>query len=150
MNSVTFHVPGKPQGKARARTVHNKNIGHSVSYTPEKDLLYENLIKAMYINAAKGTKFDKEIPVALRIVARFEPPKSASKKKTQQMLAGEIPVLKKPDMDNIVKVVADALNGVAYRDDTQIVFVAAKKTYSAEEGLDVIVEKYSPCNSQEK
>ena len=67
MNSVTFHVPGKPQGKARAKTVHNKNIGHSVSYTPEKDLLYENLIKAMYINAAKGTKFDKEIPVALRI-----------------------------------------------------------------------------------
>ena len=54
MNSVTFHVPGKPQGKARAKTVHNKNIGHSVSYTPEKDLLYENLIKAMYINAAKG------------------------------------------------------------------------------------------------
>lgn len=142
MKSVIFHVPGKPQGKARARTVYNKNLSHSVSYTPENDLLYENLIKAMYINAAKGTKFDKEIPVALRIVARFEPPKSTSKKKTQQMLAGEIPVLKKPDMDNIVKVVADALNGVAYRDDTQIVFVAAKKTYSAEEGLDVIVEEY--------
>ena len=81
MKSVTFHVPGKPQGKARARTVHNKNIGHSVSYTPEKDLLYENLIKAMYITAAKGTKFDKDIPVALRIVARFEPLKSTSKKK---------------------------------------------------------------------
>lgn len=100
MNSVTFHVPGKPQGKARARTVHNKNIGHSVSYTPEKDLLYENLIKAMYINAAKGTKFDKEIPVALRIVARFEPPKSTSKKKVQQMLAGELHVMKKLKQQN--------------------------------------------------
>lgn len=148
MNSVQFHVPGKPQGKARARTVHNKNIGHSVSYTPENDLLYENLIKTMYIHAAKGTKFDKEIPVALRIVARFEPPKSTSKKKTQQMLSGEIPVIKKPDIDNIVKVIADALNGVAYRDDTQIVFVAVKKAYSAEEGLDVTVEEYK-TESQE-
>lgn len=51
--------------------------------------------------------------------------------------------LKKPDMDNIVKVVADALNGVAYNDDTQIVLVSAKKAYSAIEGLDVTVEEYS-------
>ena len=103
---------------------------------------YENLIKAMYITAAKGTRFEKEIPIALRIVARFEPPKSTSKKKQQQMISGELHVMKKPDIDNIVKVVADALNGVAYKDDTQIVFVAAKKAYSAEEGLDVIVEEY--------
>ena len=113
MKSVSFHVPGKPQGKARARTVYNKNLGHSISYTPENDLLYENLIKAMYITAAKGTRFDKDIPVALRIVARFEPQKSTSKKKAKQMLEGEIHVMKKPDVDNIVKVVADALNGVA-------------------------------------
>ena len=112
MKSVTFHVPGKPQGKARARTVYNKSVGHSVSYTPENDLLYENLIKAMYITAAKGTRFEKEIPIALRIVARFEPPKSTSKKKQQQMISGELHVMKKPDIDNIVKVVADALNGV--------------------------------------
>lgn len=150
MKSVFFHVPGKPQGKARARTVYNKTMGHSVSYTPENDLLYENLIKTMYIRAARGTKFEKDVPVSLRIVARFEPPKSTSKKKTQQMLSGEIQVMKKPDIDNIVKVIADALNGVAYRDDTQIVFVAAKKAYSAEEGLDVIVEEYNPGMCQEK
>lgn len=42
MNAVTFYVPGKPQGKARARTFYNKNVGHSTSYTPENDLLYEN------------------------------------------------------------------------------------------------------------
>ena len=42
MESVTFHVPGKPQGKARAKTVRNKYTGNTMSYTPEKDLLYEN------------------------------------------------------------------------------------------------------------
>lgn len=142
MQSVTFHVPGKPQGKARARTVYNKNIGRSVSYTPENDLLYENLIKTMYIQSAKGQVFDKEIPVKLCIIARFIPAKSTSKKKQQQMLAGEILPLKKPDVDNIVKVVADSLNGVAYHDDTQIANVVAEKVYSSTEGLDITVEEY--------
>ena len=139
MKSVIFHVPGKPQGKARARTVYNKNLSHSVSYTPENDLLYENLIKAMYITAAKGTKFDKDIPVALRIVARFEPPKSTSKKKVQQMLAGELHVMKKPDIDNVVKVYADALNHLAYHDDSQVVSITCEKYYSEEPRVEVIL-----------
>ena len=58
------------------------------------------------------------------------------------MLEGRELPLKKPDMDNIVKVVADALNGAAYHDDTQIVYVNAKKCYSAMEGLDITVEEY--------
>lgn len=143
MASVTFQVPGKPQGKARARTVYNSHLKHSVSYTPDNDLLYENLIKTLYMQAADGFRFEKGTPVSLRIVARFEPPKSASRKRQQQMLAGELPPLKKPDIDNIVKVVADALNGVAYHDDTQIIFTVAKKAYSAVEGLDITVEEYS-------
>lgn len=52
MRSVTFQVPGKPQGKARARTVMSKKLGHSVSYTPENDLLYENLIKSRFLDQA--------------------------------------------------------------------------------------------------
>lgn len=143
MQSVSFHVPGKPQGKARARTVHNKALGHSISYTPENDLLYENLIKTLYMQAADGARFEKETPVTLRIIARFEPPKSASKKRRQQMLEGELLPLKKPDIDNIVKVVADALNGAAYHDDTQIIFAVAKKVYSAVAGLDITVEEYT-------
>lgn len=142
MQSVTFQVPGKPQGKARARTVYNKHLKQSISYTPEGDLLYENLIKTLYVQAAEGIRFERGTPVTLRIIARFEPPKSVSKKRQRLMLEGEIPVLKKPDIDNIVKVVADALNGAAYHDDTQIIFIVAKKAYSAEEGLDITVEEY--------
>lgn len=143
MRSVTFQVPGKPQGKARARTVMNKALGHSVSYTPESDLLYENLIKSRFLDQADGFYLETGTPVTLRIVARFMPPASTSKKKQKQMLEGEILPLKKPDMDNIVKVVADALNGVAYHDDTQVILVSAKKAYSAMEGLDITVEEYS-------
>ena len=143
MRSVTFQVPGKPQGKARARTFYSQSAGRHMSHTPDRTVLYENLIKDHFLNHADGFYLERGIPVALRIVARFLPPKSTAKKKQQQMLEGEILPLKKPDMDNIVKVVADALNGVAYHDDTQIVLVSAKKAYSAVEGLDITVEEYT-------
>ena len=66
-----------------------------------------------------------------------------SKKRRLDMLEGKELPLKKPDMDNIVKVVADALNGVAYHDDTQIALIVAKKAYSAIEGLDISIEEYA-------
>ena len=142
MQSVTFHVPGKPQGKARARTFYNPAAGKHVSHTPDNTVLYENLIKGQFLSQSDGFYLERGMPAALRIVARFLPPKSTAKKKQRQMLEGEILPLKKPDMDNIGKVVADALNGVAYHDDTQIVLVSAKKAYSAIEGLDITVEEY--------
>ena len=143
MRSVTFQVPGKPHGKARARTYYNPAAKKHVSHTPDNTVLYENLIKDQFLNHADGFYMERGIPVTLRIVARFLPPKSVSKKKQKQMLEGEILPLKKPDMDNIVKVVADALNGVAYQDDKQVILVSAKKAYSAMEGLDITVEEYS-------
>lgn len=142
MKTVTFHVPGKPQGKSRARTYYNANAGKHVSSTPDKTVLYENFIKERYLQKSDGAYLEAGTPVTLHIVARFLPPKSKSKKVKQQMLNGEILPLKKPDMDNIVKVVADALNGVAYHDDTQVVLVVAKKAYSAMEGLDITVGEY--------
>lgn len=143
MQPVTFHVPGKPQGKARAKTVRNGSTGNVHSYIPEGDLLYENYIKNQFLNHAKGFYLEREKPVSLSIIARFLPPKSTSKKRQLDMLEGREMPLKKPDMDNIVKVVADALNGVAYHDDTQIAMVVAMKVYSAVEGLDITVEEYT-------
>ena len=136
MTSVMFTVPGKLQGKARARTYYNVSTKKHCSTTPENTVLYENFIKDRYLQMAKGAFLEREKPVTLRIIARYLPPKSVSKKRKLDML-------KKPDMDNIVKVVADALNGVAYHDDTQIALVQAKKCYSAVEGLDVTVEEYT-------
>lgn len=143
MGSVLFHVPGKPQGKARARTYYNPSAGKHVSSTPDNTVLYENLIKERYLQEAGDTYFGQGVPVTLRIVARFLPAKSVSKKRRLEMLEGRKLPLKKPDIDNIVKVVADALNGVAYHDDTQVVNVIAVKTYSAVEGLDITVEEYT-------
>lgn len=142
MQSIVFTVPGRPQGKARARTFYSKQMGRSMSVTPDQTVLYENLVKERFLVQCQGRYFESDIPVTLQITAKFLPPKSTSKRKREQMLSGVILPLKKPDMDNIVKVVADALNGAAYHDDTQIAFIQARKVYSEMEGLEITVEEY--------
>jgi Holliday junction resolvase RusA-like endonuclease len=67
--------------------------------------------------------------LTIDIDAYFEIPKSASKKNKQLMNNGGIRPTKKPDLDNIMKIVCDALNKVAYADDSQIVSAIVKKFY---------------------
>lgn len=124
------YIPGPPQGKARARTFYNPRLGRVQSITPEKTVLYENLIKTCWIEQTGGTRFPDGAVLAATIVAYFEIPKSAPKKDVPDMRAGRIRPTKKPDMDNIIKTVLDALNGIAYRDDSQITAVVAVKVYT--------------------
>lgn len=71
---------------------------------------------------------DNEIEV--NIMAYFGIPKSTSKKKTALMLNGFINPTKKPDADNIAKIILDSLNGIAFHDDSQIVRLVVEKRYS--------------------
>ena len=85
MTSVMFTVPGKPQGKARARTYYNVSTKKHCSTTPENTVLYENFIKDRYLQMAKGAFLEREKPVTLRIIARYLPPKSVSKKRKAEL-----------------------------------------------------------------
>lgn len=145
---IEFFVPGKPQGKARARTFYNPHMKRMQSITPDNTVLYENLIKTMFCNAAEKVGFcmtdlpvfEDKVPVRLEVCAMYAVPKSATKKAKAEMLIGKVRPCKKPDMDNIIKCIADALNGAAYKDDTQVCAVDARKIYSvAEEGVMVRV-----------
>lgn len=129
MGSVRFTVPGQPKGKARARTV-RRGGGKSFSYTPEGTILYENLIKTCYLQDAGHVLFNDGQPLSVSITAFYEVPKSYSKKKKQEMLDGQLYPTKKPDIDNIAKCVLDALNKLAYRDDTQVVKLHMEKHYA--------------------
>jgi Holliday junction resolvase RusA-like endonuclease len=130
--NIFFEVPGKPQGKARARTT---KFG---TYTPEKTVLYENLIKVCY---RQVSDYLSDKPLHITIEAVYEPVKSASKAQREAMLSGLIKPTKKPDIDNIAKVVLDALNGVAYKDDTQVIELDLIKSYGPFAKLNVIVRE---------
>jgi Holliday junction resolvase RusA-like endonuclease len=68
------------------------------------------------------------VPCKLHVLAQFEIPKSWPKKRREAATRGEV-YPGKPDIDNIVKIVADALNGVCFEDDAQVIEVVARKKY---------------------
>lgn len=136
---ITFEMWGKPQGKARARTFYNHLLGRSQSVTPTNTVLYENYIKECYTIAENGESWFNKEPLAMKIVALFEIPKSFTKKQRADIENGLLYPTKKPDADNIAKVVCDALNDVAYKDDTQIIDLHILKFY-AKDRPKVIVE----------
>lgn len=136
MTEIHFTVPGPPKGKARARTVHTG--GHTFSYTPEGTVLYENLVKTCFYQT-KAQPFNADEELRANIIAYYPIAKSASKKKRQQMLAGLIWPTKKPDLDNVIKSILDALNKVAYHDDTQIVSLSVEKFYSDSPRVEVAI-----------
>lgn len=125
---VKFCILGEPQGKGRPRF--RSNGSFVKTYTPDKTVAYENLVKLEYERQCSGTRFDDGESLDMRIFAYYGIPKSTSKKKRKLMLDGVIRPTKKPDMDNVVKVIADSLNNVAYKDDTQIVDAMVRKFYS--------------------
>lgn len=136
--NVSFEIIGKPQGKARART------GKGFAYTPEQTVLYENLVKMEYLSQCDGFRFKDDVPLRMEIDAIFEPPKSTPKKTRVLMLSDRILPLKKPDVDNIAKVIADSLNGVAYKDDSQIASMVVNKYYGDKASASVRISNVVP------
>lgn len=131
--TISFTVPGPPQGKARPRVVRTA-AGRSLSYTPDKTVAYEELVRARYLAASGGERFGDAAALVLTIAAACPIPASVSKRRRTAMLAGNELPTKKPDCDNIAKIIADALNGIAYRDDAQIVEVSVVKCYTGGPG----------------
>lgn len=137
MNSVFYSIPGEPKGKGRPRFT--RQGGFVKTYTPEETVSYEDHVRNEYRLAAQGRTFTGE--VHMTIDCYFSIPKRTSKKKSALMVSGQIRPTKKPDADNIAKIIADALNNVAYKDDTQIVELIVRRWYT--DGMakvDVLME----------
>lgn len=122
---MIFEISGEPMGKQRPKF--SSANGFVRTYTPAKTMHYEEWVKLCY-QQANGEYFG-EVPLEITVDAYFEIPKSFSKKKWQQAISGELLPTKKPDADNILKIICDSLNGVAYKDDKQIVSARIQKHY---------------------
>ena len=123
-----FEIPGNPKGKGRPRFTRS---GHA--YTPESTASYENLVKVCFAQKYHGTQpIPHGVPVKAHITAFFPIPKSVSKSRAADMERGFLLPTKPPDTDNLAKIVLDALNGLAYHDDAQIVRLTVQKSYSRE------------------
>lgn len=133
-NRVQFTIPGKPMGKQRPR--HTRN---GVVYTHDKTVNYEQWVRLCYQEQC-GNKTFTTYPIMVHIHAYFGIPQSASKKQKQLMINGMVKPTKKPDVDNIIKIVLDGLNGIAYADDKQVAIVSCTKEYDEIERVDVMIK----------
>ena len=132
-----FEVSGKVTGKGRPRV----NTSTGIAYTPTKTKDYETLIEQYFL--LKYPRFNKiESRVRVEIEACFSVPKTANIKEKEQMLSGNISPTKKPDIDNIAKIVLDALNQIAFKDDNQITQIIVNKKYADSDKLVVLIEEY--------
>lgn len=135
---IEFTVPGVPVGKGRPRTAVRGKF--ATLYTPKETVSYENLVKLKCEEAMQGTPpTDKACTV--NIHATFPVAQSWSDKKKREAMAGRIHPTVKPDGDNILKIVCDAINGIAWLDDKQAVFSAVNKRYGEIPGVFVIVKE---------
>lgn len=120
---IQFTIPGAPVGKGRPRMTRS---GHA--FTPEKTRNAEAHVKLLAGQAMAGAP-----PIGgyvkLAVDVNCVPPTSWSRKKREQALLNRIRP-GKPDLDNVVKLLGDSLNGVVLQDDKQIVEIVAAKRYS--------------------
>lgn len=119
---IKFTVPGVPVGKGRPRFTRS---GHT--YTPDKTKAYEEMVRECW-RTQSGRAFAGGIPLLVSIVAYFPVPKSVSRKKAEAM-AGTFHI-NRPDADNLAKAVLDALNGLAYPDDSAVQIDGCRKIYT--------------------
>lgn len=141
---MIFEIIGEPVGKMRPRAT-NKG-GYVRMYTPTETVNYESFVKLSFVNA-----FPEHVlitkPIVMKIWVYKRIADSIPAKKRELMLSGDLQVETKPDLDNIIKTICDALNNVAYVDDRLIVGLFATKQYS--EVSKVVVEINEYVNKKE-
>ena len=138
MIQVQYSVPGEPRGKGRPRFAKRGNFVKT--YTDAKTASYEDQIR-FYALKAMGDSKVIEGAVRVFVSIRMAVPKSYSAKRREACLNGFDKPLKKPDWDNVAKSICDAMNGVIYVDDTQIVEAHITKQYAHQAEVVVLVQE---------
>jgi len=129
---ITLHIDGipVPQGRPRARTFKIGNDCRVQMYDPPKSKEWKEYIrlKAEYSQM-------KKLEGAIKMDLVFWMPRAKSNKDKHHT--------KRPDVDNLAKAVKDALEGIAYKNDSQVVDLRVRKYYETEihkPGVDVSME----------
>ena len=132
-----FVIAGKPEGKGRPRITTRGKFAHA--YTPKQTVKYEQHIRESFECVYGKPSKLSEAPITMVIDMRFGIPIGTSKANKELMLEDKILPTKKPDADNVIKSISDALNGYLYKDDAQITRLSARKMYALEPSVRVVV-----------
>lgn len=132
---VEFFVPGQPTAKGRPKF--STRGGFAKAYTPAKTVNYESHVRYAAAEAMKGAA-PMMSPISLNVRIGLQIPASWSGKRKKLAAEGLIAATKKPDADNVLKAIKDAINGVVWGDDSQVVSISVAKEYDETPGVRVI------------
>ena len=146
MIQFTYH--GEAVGKGRPRVT--RRGGFVQTYTPPKTRAFEEAIKFEFMagNSDPMPVYPKGEPLVAYITVYEAIPKSYTKKQRKLIDEGKLYPTKKPDCDNILKAVLDALNGCAYEDDSQVVHATISKAYADEPSVIVNIMGWGEDSSE--
>ena len=142
---IAFTIWGEPvaQGRPRAAVIG----GHARMYDPAKSRNYKSLVQAEALRVRPATPLTG--PVTLVIEIYKQVPKSFSKAKRSQAELGLLRPTTKPDISNILKGIEDALTGIIWLDDSQIVRLVASKAYSYHPRVEVQIHEIAKVEEVE-
>lgn len=134
---IKFTILGEPVAQGRPKF--STRGGSTRAYDPKKSSDYKDYVKL----AASKYAPDELITEPLRLEVTFyrPTPKSFSKKKAAEAEEGRLLPVTKPDIDNYLKGVKDALNGVIWRDDSCVTDVVMRKRYSGKPRIEIAIKK---------
>lgn len=143
-SDIEIRIAGNPVPKARARVTKT-----GIAYTPAKTRKWEQTA-ALMAQAEMAGRAPLECPLEVVVIAEWPAPQSWPEWKRAAAVQGRLCHTTKPDADNIVKAAVDALNGVVFRDDSQIVGMIARKAYSEMPGVTIRVRALDAMPAQIK
>ena len=125
---ISIIIPGQPIAQPRHKIVVRGGFAKAYIDGRHPIYAYKQAIKLIASQAMNGNQ-PLTCPVSVRIAFVFQRPASHSKKRRAII---DEPHSQKPDIDNLVKAVADGLNKVVWADDSQVVSLTAVKRWANE------------------
>lgn len=128
---LTLELPIPPKAKERARVFTDSNSGRVRAATPSGTHAYQRQVGYLAKAALKRQGVEAPITgaIKLQITINLEPPASWGTRTRNEAIQGSIAPTKRPDIDNYVKAIMDALNQILYQDDAQVVHLTVIKVY---------------------
>jgi Holliday junction resolvase RusA-like endonuclease len=140
---IKFEIPGEPTPKARPRfrIIGKGKAQRVMTYNTAETVQAEKKVSCYFLKHHPGFRPLEAEPLRVSVTAIHSIPKSWTKKRKQECITVMQPKITRPDGDNILKLVTDALNGVAYKDDGLITEMNIKKFYGSEPMTIVEIER---------
>jgi len=132
---ITFFIPGKPVAQSRPRFAKRGNFSVAYDAAPASD--YKSWVKVRALEAMREAGLSiigRDVPLRLQATINLARPKGKPKRYT-------LPT-SKPDCDNVLKGLQDAMESVVYEADQQIVAVSVRKQYHVCPGVQITIQEF--------